>query len=358
MNNFFRKFFFLLATDQRKGILANIIKIFLWFLSLVYGVGISFILFCYRVGWLKKHRLPRPVISIGNLTWGGVGKTPFVLWLAKELKAKNLKPVILTRGYMVKTENNNHPSDEAKMIEEVLRDVPVVVGKNRIAGAHEFLKNNEVDVFILDDGFQHWGLARDLDVVLIDATNPFGNGQLIPRGILREPVESLKRTDIVCLTKTDLAKDKIVFLKNSLKKISSKLSIGETVHKGERLKDIFSSAIYEPSILNNRKIAYLCGIGDPSSFESILEKLGAQIAKKFLFMDHHIYAREEVGKVVEECLKENIQTIVTTDKDAVKIAFFQKLIDKKITVLSLQIDISFIQGKDEFLDRVYHLVHS
>ena len=330
----------------------------MWFLSLAYGLGINFILFCYRAGWLKKHRLPRPVISIGNLTWGGVGKTPFVLWLAKELKTKNLKPVILTRGYMAKTENKNHPSDEAKMIEEVLKDVPVVVGKNRMARAHQFLQNNDTDVFILDDGFQHWGLARDLDVVLVDATNPFGNGHLIPRGILREPLTSLKRADIVCLTKTDLAKDRIVSLKNNLKKISSKLLIGETVHQGERLKDICSAAVYELSILNNRKIACLCGIGDPSSFELILEKLGAQVVKKFLFMDHHIYAREEISQILEECLKENIQTVVTTDKDAVKIASFQKFINEKISILSLQIDISFIKGKDEFLDRVYHLVHS
>ncbi len=259
---------------------------------------------------------------------------------------------------MVKVGRKNHPSDEAKMIEEVLKDVPVVVGQNRIACAHQFLQNNEADVFILDDGFQHWGLARDLDVVLIDATNPWGNGHLIPRGILREPLKSLKRADIVCLAKPDLAKDKVVSIKNNLKQISSKLLIGETIHQAVRLKDVYRSSIYGLSLLENKRVACLCSVGDPKSFESTLKNLGAQVIKNFPFMDHHAYTEEEINKIMEECLKENIQTIVTTDKDAVKIASFQKFTDEKLSILSLQIDILFIQGKDEFLDRVYHLVHS
>ena len=358
MSTSLRQFLFLAATDQEKGFFINIVKFFLWFLSCCYGLVINLILFGYRIGYLKKYRLPRPVISIGNITWGGVGKTPFVLWLAKELKKQNLKPVILTRGYMGKKRNGVHLSDEAEMLKRILKDVPVLVGQNRIACGHQFLQNNEADVFILDDGFQYWRLYRDLDVVLVDTANPWGNGQLIPRGILREPLRQLSRAQAVILTKTDLAKENVPLVKNHLRKISSKLFIGETVHKAVKLKDIYNPSTCELSFLDNKRIASLCSIGDPKSFESTLRNSGAQVIKSFPFMDHHTYTEEEIIEIAGECLKESIRIIVTTQKDAVKIASFQKVINEKINIFCLEIDMSFVQGKDEFIDRIYHLVHS
>ncbi len=370
-----RQFLFLIATDQRQGFLANILKAFLWLLSWAYYLGLSCILLGYRAGLFRKHKLPRPVISVGNITWGGVGKTPFVIWLVEKLKAQNLKPVILTRGYRAQNSHGEKISDEAKMLEDVLKDVPVLVGKNRAASARQFLKTQRADVFILDDGFQHWRLYRDMDIVLIDTTNPWGNQQLLPRGILREPLSSLRRAQAVILTKTDLGQENIAPIKNCLielcttnsyhsaigkekvnNKISSNLLVAETVHKAVSLEDIRNASTLELSSLKNKRIASLCSIGNPKSFEATLKNLGAQVIKSFVFMDHHTYTNDEIEEIVQECLKENISTIVTTQKDAVKLACLADIFNERINIFCLHIDISFVQREDEFLERIQHII--
>lgn len=352
----FRQFLFLTATDQRQGLLINILKVFLGLLSWVYYLGLNFVLFGCRIGLFRKYKLPRPVISVGNITWGGVGKTPFVIWLVQRLKENHLKPVILTRGYRAQNTHGEKVSDEAKMLQEALEDVPVLVGKNRAALARQFLKTHEADIFILDDGFQHWRLQRDVDVVLIDTTNPWGNQRLLPRGILRESLSSLCRAHAVILTKTDLGRANIPAIKNHLNKIFSGFFIAETVHEAVRLKDIYSLAVFALSDLKNKRVACLCSIGDPRSFQTSLQNLGARVMKNFVFMDHHAYKKEEIEIIVQECLQENIQTIVTTQKDAVKLACLPKIFNERVNILCLQINISFIKGKDEFLERIYHLI--
>ncbi len=345
-----------LATDEAKGILAAFVKALLLLLSVIYGLCVRIILFCYKVGIFKRHSLERPVVSVGNITLGGVGKTPVVLLIAQFLKEKKLKPAILTRGYMGKEFGQPRgQSDEADLLKESLEDVPVFVGKDRFALGQEGLKNHPIDVFLLDDGFQHWRLKRDLDIVLIDAAQPFGNGCLIPRGILREPLSSLRRADIFVLTKTDLGKENLERIKAALSKINPRAPLVESIHKPVSLIDA-NDVPRELSLVKGKSVAALCSIGDPQSFENLLRDLGADIKQKFIFMDHHVYTREEIKVLVAVCLAQKTDILITTQKDAVKLRRFKEEF-LTVNMFSLKIQIEITKGQDEFFSRLHRVLH-
>src|SRR3989344_3685960 len=191
-----RKYFYSLMTDRIHTPVAKAIQGVLWLFSILYGVVVRALVLIYKFRLAPSCRLGKPVISIGNITLGGVGKTPLVECVVRFLKDKGLEPVVLIRGYGA---DKQVGSDEAKLLEESLPGIPVLVGANRVKNARDFLTRNAADVFVLDDGFQHWRLRRDLDIVAINATNPFGNRHLLPRGILREPLSALRRADIFVL---------------------------------------------------------------------------------------------------------------------------------------------------------------
>lgn len=227
-----KRFIYLVATDQIKGGAVLAVKPMLWVLSRIYLALIVLRKIFYKIGIFRCHRLSVPVISVGNLTMGGVGKTPLVEFIAQTLKKKEIRPVILMRGYMQgDTSGRSQNSDEATMLRSILADIPVLIGADRVKNAKEFIKKNKADVFLLDDGFQHWRLSRDIDIVAIDTTDPWGNGDVLPRGILREPRTALGRADIFVLTKTDLAAKQLETLKTELRAIHPKALIVETVHK-------------------------------------------------------------------------------------------------------------------------------
>ena len=213
---------------QKNGFIAQLITYLLLPWSLVYGIGV----FCHRNFYRLKgaYKAPKPVISVGNITVGGAGKTPLVIWLARKLQDKGFKSIILTRGYMP---NSSKVSDEVDMLNEQLPYIPVLAGGNRVANIREAENVLPVDLYICDDAFQHWPLRRDLNIVAIDAGNPFGNGYLLPAGILREPVSALKRAHILVLTKTDGPKD-IQALSSRLGKINPKALIVESCYKSGR----------------------------------------------------------------------------------------------------------------------------
>lgn len=348
-----KKYLYQLATDQRKGIFAVLIQSVFLLLSWVYGGAVWLILFFYRINVLPRHVLPKPVICVGNMTLGGVGKTPFVQFLVRVFKAEKLKPAVLIRGYM----DQKGISDEAVMLQESLEGVVVAVGKDRVKTAREAFQEDPVDVFILDDGFQHWRLKRDLDIVLIDAANPFGNGRLIPRGILREPVASLKRAGIIVLTKTDSKAANVALLREKLKKINPDCPVIETVHKPVSLHDVrnHNSGI-DLSALRAKAVCSFCGIGDPKSFQDLLIQLGADLKRNFDFMDHHVYTREDVDGIIKYCRDNNVSTIITTQKDAVKVGSFAYRLGKDLSLFSLEIAIEIVKGKDEFLQRIHRVL--
>ena len=343
-------------TDQIEGGFVPAIKALLWILSKIYLLILVLRRAAYQSGLFKSFKLPKPVISVGNLTMGGVGKTPLVGFLVKALKGNGSRPAVLMRGYMEQSQEGQAPqSDEAAML-ETKWNVSVLAGADRVKNAQSFLQNNTADVFLLDDGFQHWRLSRDLDIVTIDATNPWGNGHVLPRGILREPKDALARADVFVLTKVDLGKEHLEEIKAELKRFNPKALVVEAIHKPVLFSDLRSGAESDFVSIRGHKICTVCGIGSPNSFIKTLVELEADIGEHFGFMDHHVYSIEDIRNIIEVCQSKGIETVVTTEKDAVKWKTFLNVFPEMIRVLSLKIEISIVHEEAEFLDRIYHLL--
>jgi len=345
-----RKYFYELMTDARHGYVDRCVKACLWGFSKIYGFISTFTRALYQDHVLPVYRSPRPVVSVGNITTGGVGKTPLVIWLVSALTKQGRQVAVLSRGY----KGDKHAvNDETRMFKEILPDVRIATGRDRKQSIQRVLAAQKVDVFIADDAFSHWPLHRDLDIVAIDASNPFGNGNLIPRGILREKVENLVRADVLVLTKTDKAKS-TRWLCAELRSINSRALIIESRHVPSRLSNIVTGQISKLSDLNRQRVVALSAIGDPSSFEFTLGELGSEVARHFIFADHHTYSEEEIRQVLAWAVKENINILVTTHKDAVKIAAFKSLF-QPFKVLSVEIELEITQGQDEIIKRIISL---
>lgn len=373
-----KKYLYQLATGRTKGPLAFFLKFILWILSLVYLLGVRIVYYLYALGIFKHQRLAGKVISVGNITWGGTGKTPVVAMLAKYLMEQGKKPAVLIRGYGAKKDSREkvfggispkadkrvlsgqensykRTGDEAFMLSEIL-SVPVLVGKDRVTIGKKALQDFYADTLILDDGFQYWPLQRDLDIVTIDCTNAFGNGFLLPRGILREPLSALKRAQVFFLTKTDLAGQKTVEVRDKLNRINSAALIVESIHRPTRFQNLLKPetffALHE---IKSREVALVCSIGNPSAFEKTVTNLKMNPVLKFFFLDHHHYKREEISKIIAACLKYRIDTLITTNKDAVRLKDYFAVLNPKLLILVLQIDIAITKGRNEFLSRLSRL---
>lgn len=352
-----KNFLYCVVTDDARGPLAGVLKFFLWILSFVYLFIVTSVAWLYRSGVLKRHRLGRPVVSVGNITVGGTGKTPLVIKIAQIYKQHKFKPVILTRGYMGRgIGSGREQSDEAAMMREVLGDVPVLAGADRIKNAKEFLKGNPVDVFILDDGFQHWRVARDLDIVAIDATNPWGNGHLLPRGTLREPPRALRRADLLVLTKTDLGENRIDSIRQRLEAVQCAQPVIETVHRPAGLMDLRTGKPGDLKLIAGQTLCVLCSLGAPATFAATLTRLGAKVQKAFNFADHYVYNTRDIRGILEHCRRNHVGIVVTTQKDAVKLGVSRDELrqSKDVQFFSLKIELAVRDGTGEnaFLKRI------
>ncbi|MBU1871495.1 MAG: tetraacyldisaccharide 4'-kinase [Candidatus Omnitrophica bacterium] len=318
-----KKYLYLLATDKKKGVIAEVLRIFLFLLSLIYTLAIKIL---SSLRQFASSSLNCKVISVGNITLGGTGKTSLVQMLAGFLKANGHKVAILSRGYArsktqyaVRKARYEIMGDEPFMLSKNLEDIPVIVNSNRIRAGRQAISGFGVDTVILDDGFQQWSLKKDLNIVTIDSTNPFGNFRLIPRGIMREPLSSLKRADIFVLTKTNL-NPAGVSAKEFLRKINKKALIVEAVHRPVGFYKL-GSARNEMTGLNElsgRKVSLVSGIADPQSFEALINNIGVISALSFRFDDHHRYSRRNLKRIMAESKKQAVSNIVTTEKDAVR----------------------------------------
>jgi len=350
-----KDYFYKLATDQIDTFGARLAKKILWLLSLLYGLGVRFLALCYHRNFLKRHRLNAVVISVGNLTWGGVGKTPFVEFVARYLCREKMKTVILSRGYMSEKKTADASfSDEVTLLQRLLPEVPVLMGRDRVKTGREAVKSFSVETIVLDDGFQHWRLFRDFDIVLVDVTQGFGNGHLIPRGILREPLKSLKRADVILLTKTNLVPSKrIEELEQQLLSFHPEVFIAQSIHEPLGFENLLTHYIYvDPLFLKGKKVCSFCSIGDPASFQKILLNLGANVMKNFPFLDHHVYTSSDIRLIADYAKQEGIEFFVTTEKDSVKLDDFLSTLGNVCPVLSLKIQIKLIRGETELLNRL------
>jgi tetraacyldisaccharide 4'-kinase len=281
-----------------------------------YGAGVSLRDCFFTAGWKRIERVPVPVVSVGNLTLGGTGKTPCVEYLARHYRGRDAMVAIVSRGYG----GGDGLNDEALVLAENLPDVPHLQGSDRVALARLAIEDLESDLLILDDGFQHRRLARLLDIVLIDATEPWGFGRLFPRGLLREPPRALCRADAVVLTRCDaISATAVVNLRNTVLRLAPSALVAQSVHRplAWRSADGLEMGLDQ---LGARPAYAFCGIGNPTSFRNTLAQLGIMVQEFRIFPDHHAYRRteiEDLGSWAERLPADGV--VLTTQKDMVKI---------------------------------------
>jgi tetraacyldisaccharide 4'-kinase len=303
----------------------------LYVISLAYWVGVGLRKILYRSGIFARKPLPCKVISVGNITLGGTGKTPLVVSLAGFLLEKGIRPAVVSRGYGRKDESQTlivsddksilsdtaTAGDEPVLIGTRLPGVPVVVGSNRYAAAQSVLQHFNTSVVILDDGFQHFRLKRDLDIALVDATDPFGNGKIFPAGILREPIKALCRAQAVIITRSD-AVSSIEELKARIRRVTS-ARIFTSFQRPLDLVDYRTGELKPLSVLRGTKILAFSGIARPASFTSLLRALGAVVSAERIYPDHYEFKKADMAAVFKKAGDNRVNMIVTTEKDAVRL---------------------------------------
>ncbi len=317
----------------RRGVLPCLLRCVLWLLSWVYIAGLEAYLAVWRVGARKQTVLRAPVISIGNLTTGGTGKTPMTAMLCNKLKENGISAAVLNRGYGGESEyqcrvvsdgdkvrlSAREGGDEACMLARMLPGVPVVAGKDRRQTGQLALAQFRPDVLVLDDGMQYWQLHRDVEIILLDTRLPFDNGFVLPRGLLREPVWHLKRADIVVLTRSaESGRQQREHTLRRVRRLASgaPVFIADLIPAG--LRKQHSDEALPVSWLYGRRIGAYCGIGNPASFESLLAAAGATVAASLRITDHGAASQEEWNAFEKRAEEAGTEAIVITEKDAVK----------------------------------------
>jgi tetraacyldisaccharide 4'-kinase len=331
-----------LVSGRRRGLGATMLRAGLGAASVPYGLCVRSRNWLFDYGWTRVQRALVPVVSIGNLTLGGTGKTPAAEYVGRFYRNLEKRVAILSRGYGVEQGRN----DEALVLEENLPDVPHLQGADRVELAHAAVEELESEVLILDDGFQHRRLHRDLDILLIDATNPWGFDRLFPRGLLREPKNSLRRADLILLTRCDLvSSDRIISLRTEIERLTPDEEIVESTHEPTRLVNENEEAPL--SLMGEHPVAAFCGVGNPDAFRYATRGLADVIAFA-TFPDHHRYTRSDVDwlRAWAEGLPPDA-IVVTTHKDLVKLRLIE-LRDRPLW--ALQIALTPTRGKD-VLDR-------
>lgn len=337
-------------SGENKGVITSFMLAVYTLLSIVYLLLHMLRVLAYKLHLRRRHRLPKKVISVGNLTVGGTGKTPFIEMLSKMIQKANRKPVILSRGYGSK---DGAPSDEFLVLKENLPKVPHYAKPNRFIAGMEALEKEKPDIFLLDDGFQHWQLCRDLDIVLVDALNPFGYGRLAPRGMLREPLGALKRAGIFVVTRSDQVEPLIVdVLRKSLNKFNPEAPVLLSCHEAHNLRDVRTQKKKDVEFLKGKKVLGFCGIGNPRAFHAMLVHLGAQVASFHAFRDHFIYRTEIIELMVKEARLLGCVALVTTQKDGVKLR------DNKseLPVFEILIGVKVTEGRKELEQKLAALL--
>lgn len=342
--------------------------------SRFYRMAVQFRVWMYDKRVIRNHALGCLVVSIGNLSCGGTGKTPVVEVFARTLSENGRKVAILSRGYRSKKRtfreklvhifrnrkietppkvvsdgrnlllNSEYAGDEPYMLASNLPDVAVVVDKDRVKSGIYAIDNFQSDVIILDDGFQYLMLKPHINIVLVDSSDPFGNGHVLPRGILREPIKNIRRADYIFLTKSD-GSHKIGHLKRFIRRHTRRAEIIECCHKPQYLVTLTGKDILPLSSLKKAKVAALSAIARPDSFERFLEDFGADLVLKDHFADHHRYTQQEIIDFVNQAKAAGAEMIVTTEKDAVRIPRLDRC---DVPILYLRIQIDILSGQESF----------
>ena len=307
-----------LVSGQLHGLRPTLLRLGLSCLAVLYGLGTRFRSLAFRLGWLRVEKVSIPVISLGNITTGGTGKTPFAAFVAQWYRQHGVRVAFLSRGYGA---DPGAVNDEALVLSQLCPDVPHLQNPDRVASARIAIEELESQLLILDDGFQHRRLHRDLDIVLIDATNPWGYGALLPRGLLREPLGALCRAGLIVITRADDATpEQLDAIRSRLQRIRGTQDCVEVSFPCRRLVNSAGDTT-DWSSLERRPVAAFCGIGNPSAFRNLLSRQGTYLTDQSfrVFPDHHRYTREDVDQLRAWSDQLGSPIILTTQKDLVKL---------------------------------------
>jgi tetraacyldisaccharide 4'-kinase len=370
-------FFLEVVLGERHDFKAKLTRAILFGGSKVFQVAVKLRRWLYNVRILRDKTLGVQVIAIGNLTVGGTGKTPVVEKFARELRDAGRNVAILSRGYRSKPaplhrkflnkillrEDQTPPrvvsdgksllldsetaGDEPYMLASNLKDVVVLVDKDRVKSGRYAIEKFGCDTLLLDDGFQYWHLrGRRHDVVLIDRQQPFGNEHLLPRGTLREPPSHLARAHTIFITKSD---GNTAELRERISKLNSTAAVIECVHRPLYLEDVFTGERHVLEIVRGKKVASLSGIAQPESFEQSLGKLGGELVYSKRFADHHRFTQQEILNAINRSKKRQAELIITTQKDAVR---FPKIDRRDVPFYFMRVEIQIVAGANDFQDCV------
>jgi len=359
---------------RRRGFRAALLRSVLFALSLLYERIVQLRLYFYRKRLFRERTLGCLVISIGNLTVGGTGKTPVVEKFARALQTGGRRVAILSRGYKSQpkptkktwldrlfSKNVDPPrivsdgqfvlldsvtaGDEPHMLARNLKDVIVLVDKDRVKSGRYAIDNWKVDTLLLDDGLQYLHLKHRLDIVLVDRQQPFGNEFLLPRGTLREPPRNLRRASYIFITKnTGEPNDKLI---ERIRRYNRTAEIIECAHRPLYLQNIYTGERLGLERLRGAFIGSICGIAAPESFEGALKKLGANVNLALRFIDHHYYTDAELRGFMNRCIRRDLAMIITTEKDAVRMPELP-IAEVKVPIYFMRVEIDIVTGHESW----------
>ena len=354
--------------DRRSDRRAKILAALLVPLSFVFWCIVKLRVLLYQKRIFRSQALGCHVIVVGNITMGGTGKTPVAEYLAKLLLSMGRKPAIISRGYKSKSEprykkfwrwlvhapeqppkivsdgneifmDSEHAGDEPYMLAKDLKGVPVIVDKDRVKAGRYAIKRFQVDVLILDDGYQYLRLAPTLRIVLVDCTNPFGNYYLIPRGILREPLRSLDRASLILMTKSNGKRNPL--LEQDLSYANSRAPLVECAHRPCYFVSQDGTSVLPLESIQGKKVALFCAIASPQSFEKFISDLEPKIIYRKRYLDHHRFSEAELSSIDEH--SQSADYLITTEKDIVRIPEYYKF---QAPLYYLRVEVQFLRNEN------------
>ncbi len=357
---------------RARGFRAAMMRFLMSWLSWIFRALVQCRIMLYRKGWKPQEYLGAQVVAIGNLTVGGTGKTPVVELLAKSLRDRGRKVVILSRGYKSKkldraqkwTGADGKPvpaermprvvstgtallldskfaGDEPFMLARNLDGVAVIVDKDRVKGGRFAVGELKAETLLLDDGMQYLDLAHSLDITLIDSRSPFGTGSLLPRGTLREPPRNLRRASYILITKCDGSPNTELIAR--IRKYNAVAEIIECAHEPVHLENLYTREWEELPFLEGKWVGAISAIAVPESFERSLTALGAKVEIKRRFSDHHRFNRRDIDDFMQRCVERDMELIVTTEKDAVR---FPRPTEINVPIYFLRIEVRILTGQE------------
>ena len=330
-------------------------------MSVAYGTAVAIRNSLYEWGKLKTYRPPCPTICVGNITTGGSGKTPAVILVCRLLRQMGKQVVVLSRGYgrsersmqvlapgeltsLDPKEALRRFGDEVLTVAAHLEDVPIIAAADRAGAAKHACESLASDVLVMDDGFGHLRLERDLDILMFDAKYPFANRRLLPRGMLREPLWAIQRAKVAIISRADQCKpDELAATEEALRRYNPDITVLHSIHCPAGLRRISDSEAFDLEHLKGKSVLAFCGIARPKSFFSTLSTLGASVTS-VSFPDHHAYTREDIANLLSQRQSGGFDLLVTTDKDAPRLAGLSD--EEARQVLVLRVEMALI-GQDD-----------